>query len=103
VDYVQWSGSYPNPPWDTVSYTYDASGRRIQKAVDGQTTTRYVYDDDHCIAEYDGSGSLLRKYLYGPRVDEPICMIEAAGSATYYGRYWGQSPIILLTQAGAGL
>jgi RHS repeat-associated protein len=99
VDYVQWSGSYPNPLWSTVSYTYDAAGRRVQKAVDGQTTTKYVYDGDHCIAEYDGSGSLLRKYIYGPRVDEPICMIETAGSATYYYHFDGLGSVVALTNS----
>jgi hypothetical protein len=34
----------------------------------------------HCIAEYDGDDVLLRKFIYGPGVDQPICMIEASGS-----------------------
>jgi len=99
VDYVQWSGSYPNPMWDTITYTYDASGRRIAKIVDGQTTTKYVYDGDHCITEYDGTGSLLRKYLYGPGVDQPICMIETAGSATYYYHFDGLGSVVALTNS----
>jgi RHS repeat-associated protein len=97
VDYVQWSGSYPAGIWDTISYTYDAAGRRVTKAVDGQTTTKYVYDGDHCIAEYSGSNQLLRKYIYGPRVDEPVCMIEAAGDATYYYHLDGLGSIIALS------
>ena len=55
--------------------------RCTEKNVDGRIT-RYCYDGGHVIAEYDGTydcGALLRKYIYGPGVDEPICMIEVAG------------------------
>jgi hypothetical protein len=37
------------------------------------TVLKYVYDGDHCIAEYDASNNLRRKYIYGPCTDEPIC------------------------------
>ena len=36
-------------------------------------------DGGHVIAEYDDSG-LLRKYIYGARVDEPVCMLENPAS-----------------------
>ena len=47
-------------------------GRRITKAYDGVTVVKYLYDGDHCIAEYDGNNQLLRKYIYGPGVDPGI-------------------------------
>ena len=34
------------------------------------------YDGDQVIAEYDGSDTLIRKFVYGPGIDEPIIMIE---------------------------
>jgi hypothetical protein len=56
----------------------------VEKKVDGYST-RYAYDGDHIIAEYDGNNNLLRKYIYGPGIDQPVCMIEVADSnATYY-------------------
>jgi RHS repeat-associated protein len=104
VDYVQWSGTYPNPnpTWETISYTYDAAGRRVAKAVDGQATTWYVYDGDHCIAEYDGSNQLLRKYVFGPRVDEPVCLVEVADSngPSYYQFDGLGSVIALMSDSG---
>ncbi len=57
-----------------ASYNYDALGRRISKTV-GASIINYCYDGDQVIAEYDGSGTLLRKYIYGPGIDEPICMV----------------------------
>ena len=78
---------------------YDASGRRIEKKYDGDTIVKYVYDGDHCIAEYNGSGQLLRKYIYGPCTDEPICLIEMAGSyaGTYYYHFDALGSVVALT------
>ena len=60
----------------TITYTYDALGRRVSKTV-GATTTKYVYDDARSIAEYDSAGQFLRKYIYGPGLDEPVLMQTA--------------------------
>jgi YD repeat-containing protein len=92
VDFVQWSGSSPSPPpdpaeWETITYTYDPAGRRIKKDVVGKYIVKYVYDGDHVIAEYDDAG-LLRKYIYGARVDEPVCMIECGQSGAAPVSHW---------------
>ncbi len=58
-----------------ASYTYDFTGRRVSRTVYGSpdVTTEYCYDGDQVIAEYEG-GSLKRKFIYGPGIDEPICI-----------------------------
>lgn len=40
---------------NTVSFTYDGFGRRVSKPVSG-TTTRYIWDNDLMVGEYQGSG-----------------------------------------------
>jgi len=61
-------------------------------------TVKYCYDGDHTIAEYDGENRLLRKYIYGPRVDEPICMVDVADSnAVYYYHFDGLGSVIALS------
>jgi hypothetical protein len=58
------------------------------------------YDDGNVIAEYDGNGNLLRKYIYGLRVDEPVCMIEVASSnAVYYYHYDGLGSVVALSDS----
>jgi RHS repeat-associated protein len=101
VDYVRWSGSVPDPNgWQTITYTYDPAGRRIAKAVDGTTAVKYLYDGDQCIAEYDGSDNLLRKYIFGPGIDEPISMIDVEDSnATYYYHFDGLGSVVALTNS----
>jgi len=100
VDYVQWPTMLTG--WDTVSYTYDPGGRRIAKAYDGHVVMKYLYDGDHIIAEYDATGALVHKYIYGPGVDQPICMIDVAdANATYYYHFDGLGSVIALTD-GSG-
>ncbi len=53
----------------------------------------------HVIAEYDDS-SLLRKYIYGARVDEPVCMIDVADSnAAYYYHFDGLGSVVALSNS----
>ena len=101
VDYVQ----SPSPTdWLTITYGYDSAGRRIEKAYDGQTVMKYLYDGGHIIAEYDGTDSLLHKYIYGPGVDQPICMIDVADSnATYYYHFDGLGSVIALTNSAGSV
>ncbi len=62
--------------------------------------TKYVYDGDQCIAEYDGSDVQLRKYVYGPGIDQPICMIEVAdANAAYFYHYDALGSVVALSDA----
>ena len=46
-------------------------------------TTRYIYDGEDILLEYDGSNVLQARYTHGPGIDEPIA-ITKAGSTFYY-------------------
>jgi RHS repeat-associated protein len=63
----------------TITYTYDALGRRQTKTVNG-TLTNYLSAGDEEIAEYDGAGNLLRRYIPGPGTDQPVAMVNVSGS-----------------------
>ncbi len=80
----------------TVFYTYDYLGRLVKRSV-GSTTSKYVYDGEQIIAEYDGSNNLVRKFIYGSGIDEPVCMI--VGSSTYYYHYDGLGSVIALSNS----
>jgi RHS repeat-associated protein len=43
-------------------------------------TTNLAYDGSDLVAEYDSAGTLLRRYVHGPGVDEPLVWYE--GSTT---------------------
>ncbi|OHB45977.1 MAG: hypothetical protein A2Y13_00955 [Planctomycetes bacterium GWC2_45_44] len=85
-----------------ASYEYDYLGRRVTKITydtNGQilNTIHYTYDGDQIIAEYDGSGNLLRKFIYGPGIDEPIMMIDASTASRYYYHYDGLGSVVALS------
>ncbi len=61
-----------------VSLAYDPAGRLHQ--VSGASTTRFLYDSAGVIAEYDASGSVLRRYVHGPSADEPLVWYEGSGT-----------------------
>lgn len=59
--------------------TYDAVGRLAWATIDGKVT-EYGYDGDQLVAEYDGSGNVLRRYMHGAGVDEPVLTWEGPGT-----------------------
>jgi RHS repeat-associated protein len=66
-----------------AAYAYDPMGRRTAKTVNS-TVTAFVHDGDSEIAEYDGTGTLQRRFVPGPTTDEYIAMVTAAGVRTYF-------------------
>lgn len=61
---------------------YDPLGR-LYEIVGTSATTRFLYDGDALVAEYSGSGTLLRRYLHGIEAgDDPLVWFEGAGVTT---------------------
>jgi RHS repeat-associated protein len=59
----------------TATLSYDPLGRLWQVSAPSGTT-RFLYDGDRLIQEYDVAGTLLRFYRHGPGTDEPIMWYE---------------------------
>lgn len=57
---------------------YDPLGRLYETAA-SSGTTRFLYDGDELVAEYNGSGQMLRRYVHGAGVDDPVTWFEGAG------------------------
>jgi len=84
-------------------------GRRVRKGVyvTPNVVTKYCYDGDQVIAEYDynstiGDYELARKFVYGPGIDEPVCMIDvAAGNKIYYYHYDGLGSVVALSDVNS--
>ncbi len=60
-----------------ATYRYDALGRRIEKAVAGGATTRYILDGVQVVEEYDGANVWQARYVYEDGIDQPRCMDRA--------------------------
>ena len=56
------------------------------------------------IAEYDSSDNLLRKFIYGPGIDEPILMIDVTDSNTvYYYHFDGLGSVAALSNVNGAI
>jgi len=62
-----------------LGIAYDPNGRLWQTSGGATGTTRYLYDGDELVIEYDGSGNVLRRYVHGSSADDPMLWYEGSG------------------------
>ena len=74
-----------------VTYTYDALNRRIGEQIDADgagsgapVQTWTVFDGENPYADFNGSGTLEERYLYGPAVDSLLARTDASGVTDWY-------------------
>jgi RHS repeat-associated protein len=65
-----------------ASLSYDPTLRLYQVSGGPAGTQSFAYDGPNLLAEYDGSNALLRRYVFGPTVDEPIVWYEGSGTTS---------------------
>jgi len=71
-----------------TTYAYDGLGRRISKKVGSNPRVDFLLDGDEEVAEYDEAGTMLRRFVYGPSVDNRVLMYETSGIAAENERYY---------------
>lgn len=62
-----------------ATLAYDPAGRLFQ--VSKSSTSKFLYDGSDIIAEYDGSGNLLRRFVHGTGIDQPLVWYEGSGTS----------------------
>ncbi|MGB5101764.1 MAG: RHS repeat-associated core domain-containing protein, partial [Steroidobacteraceae bacterium] len=70
----------------SATLSYDPLGRLYQVTSAG-VTTRFLYDGDRLIAEYNTAGTVQRRYVHGTGVDEPLVWYEGASVSSASRRY----------------
>jgi RHS repeat-associated protein len=82
------------------SGTRPVAGLERPSSFNNQSSIILNQSPGHCIVEYDGNNRLVRKYVYGPGVDQPVCMIDVPDSnAAYYYHFDGLGSVIALSDA----
>jgi YD repeat-containing protein len=79
-----------------ATLTYDPLGR-LWQVTSGSSTTRFLYDGDALVAEYDAAGATRQVYLHGPNAaaDDPLIWYDgAAGFARQFLHVDRQGSII---------
>lgn len=88
----------------TTSLAYDPLGM-LSAVTSNGTTTEFLYDGLDLVAEYDSAGAVLRRYVHGAGVDEPLVWYE--GSGTTDRRYLHAdergSIVAISSNSGAGI
>jgi RHS repeat-associated protein len=71
------------PGGASVAFKYDPLGRLALKQT-AASTYRYVYDQDQTLAVFNGSGSLIRRYLNGSAIDRQWGVIIGGIGGDHY-------------------
>ncbi|HHN74010.1 MAG TPA: hypothetical protein ENK10_02150, partial [Acidobacteria bacterium] len=87
------------PDGRNVSFRYGPLGERIEKNVDGEIT-RMLRDGDEVLARYDGTGTLLAKYVRSGRVAEALA-VTRSGTRHYLHQDLRQSTVAVTDTGGA--
>jgi RHS repeat-associated protein len=66
-----------------ATYTYDAVDRRIGFKDNG-VQTWVVWDGQNPYADFNGSGTLQQRYLYGPALDALLARTDSGGTTAWY-------------------
>ena len=64
-----------------MSLRYDGADRLYEIEQNG-AARRFLYDGDRLIVEYDDSNTLLRRYVHGPGIDNPVMCFDGGTGAT---------------------
>ena len=86
----------------TLTFAYDAFGRRMEKQIteNGTTkTTSYVYDGEDILLSIDNDGSTTTAtyFIHGPGIDEPLAMVK--GGSSHYYHADGLGSIVAITDS----
>lgn len=85
-----------------ATLTYDAASRLSKTIING-TETQLLYDGTNLVAEYNNTGTLLKRYVHSNGIDEPIVIYNDASTTNknwFYADHLG-SIVALANTTGA--
>jgi RHS repeat-associated protein len=90
------------PTGTQIEYIIDGQNRRIGKKVNGVLTQGFLYGDQlRPIAELDGTGSIVARFVYGTKVNVPDHMVKAGVTYRLLTDHLGGVRLVLDTASGA--
>ncbi len=93
IEVVEHAGVHGSTVQDD-KFTYDVDGRRIGKSTLGGTQTWMVYDGANPYADFNGSGSLTERYLYGQAIDQLFARYDGTNANWYLTDLLGSVRVI---------
>lgn len=90
------------PNGTVITYTLDGRGRRVGKAVDGVRVRGWLYGDQlRPLAELDGTGAVVSRFVYGTRANVPEYLIKDGTTYRIFADHLGSPRIIVDATTGA--
>ena len=89
------------PTGEVITYLIDGKDRRVGKGVNGVLQKGWLYEDQlRPVAELDGSGAVVSRFVYATRVNVPDYMVK--GNVTYrlVLDHLGSVRLVVNTQTG---
>jgi len=85
-----------------IEYVIDGQGRRIGKKVDGVLVQGLLYRDAlNPVAELDGSGSVVSRFVYGTRSNVPEYMVRGGTTYRVVSDHLGSVRLVIDASTGA--
>jgi RHS repeat-associated protein len=89
-DYENRLKQVTRPDSTTISYKYDALGRRIQRSKSGGGSTNFVYDGQDVIKDINSDNSTV-EYLNGLGIDDKLRQTSSAGTVYFTQDHLGST------------
>lgn len=86
-----------NLPGDiTIDYLIDGSDRRIGKKINGVLSQGFLYQDQlNPVAELDGTGNIVARFIYGKKSSVPSYMINGGYTYRIISDYLGSPRLVV--------
>jgi len=90
------------PDVRVIEYLVDGLGRRVGKKVDGVLVRGWLYRSQlQPVAELDGAGSVVARYVYTTRVNVPDYMIKGGSTYRFIHDHLGSVRLVVDVATGA--
>jgi RHS repeat-associated protein len=85
----------------TIEYVVDGQNRRIGKKVNGTLTTGWLYQNQlNPVAELDGTGATISRFVYGTKTNAPDYMIKGGVTYRIVSEHLGSPRLVINTTDG---
>ncbi len=85
----------------TIGLAYDPLGL-LNAVTSNGVTTEFLYDGPDLVAEYNSSGAVLRRYVHGGGLDEPLVWYEGSGTTDRRYLHADERGSIVATSGNSG-
>lgn len=89
------------PNGGVIAYTVDGRGRRVAKSVNGVRVKGWLYADQlRPVAELDGFGNVVSRFVYGAKVNVPEYMIHGGVTYRIFTDHLGSPRVVVNSTTG---